>query len=402
MTPFMDSLVRPAEADCGTATLKQDSRAMAWPGEMFARWRERIESACGAFECVTLSYLTILNVLIMIFFRSIPHPQRYIAAHQCVALGILLVVGNRRPRAVCRFVRCWYPLPLYIGFFEELRGLVHLVFPGWFDASLLRFDFWLCAAQPAMWMSQFARPALDDFMQFSYMTYFVYLVLLPALLYARRETRAFWTVMTCTALAHYTVYLIAVVFPIESPHFSLAHMPTPLAPLTGGFSTSLIGVIETYGRVHGAAFPSAHVAGSMVAILCAWRYRRWLFWVTLPFFVSMMVATVYGRYHYVADVLAGMLVGAAGYAAGLKVMRQPGAVPVDVVATTAEIPERIGGSLRIDRVWTSRRKVPCEGQVGGYPHASRCYESCGVTKLQRQQRGRTPDDPDVVARNHNG
>jgi membrane-associated phospholipid phosphatase len=330
---------------------------MAWPGEMFARWRERIERGCGAFEWVTLSYLTILNALIMIFFRSIPHPQRYIAAHQCVALGILLVACSAcwRPRAVWRFVRCWYPLPLYIGFFEELRGLVHLVFPGWFDASLLRFDFWLCGAQPAVWMSQFARPGLNDFMQFSYMTYFVYLVLLPALLYARREMRAFWTVMTSTALAHYTVYLIAVVFPIESPHFSLAH--APMAPLTGGFPTTLIEVIETYGRVHGAAFPSAHVAGSMVAILCAWRYRRWLFWVTLPFFVSMMVATVYGRYHYVADVLAGMLVGAAGYAVGLALMRLPAAVPVDAVGATAENPERIGGSLGIDGAWTSGRKV---------------------------------------------
>ena len=29
----------------------------------------------------------------------------------------------------------------------------------------------------------------------------------------------------------------------------------------------------------------------------------------------MMIATVYGGYHYVADVLAGMLVGAIGWAA---------------------------------------------------------------------------------------
>ena len=308
---------------------------------MLARWRERFESACGAFEWVTLSYLNILNVMIMVFFRAISHPQRYIAAHQCVALGILLIAcsGNRRPRALWRFVRHWYPLPLYIGLFEELQGLVHLAFPGWFDASLLRFDLWLCGAQPAVWMAQFARPPLNDFMQFSYMTYFVYLALLPALLYARRESRAFWTVMTATALAHYTVYLIAVVFPIESPHFSLAH--AALAPLNGGFSTRLIERIEAYGRVHGAAFPSAHVAGSMVAILCAWRYRRWLFWLTLPFFASMMAATVYGRYHYVADVLAGMIVGAAGYVAGLKLMRRPGAVPADVAAAAQEIPERI-------------------------------------------------------------
>jgi len=347
MTPSLDSR-HSAAADSGAVALKGNSRTVTQLGIAFARWRERIDCACGAFEWVTLSYLTVLNMLLMVFFRSIPHPHRYVAAHQCIALGLLLVAcsAHRRPRALWRFVRHWYPLPLYVGFFEELRGLVHLVFPGWFDRTLLRFDSWLCGAQPAVWMSQFAGPALNDFMQFSYMTYFVYLVLLPALLYARRETRAFWTVMTSTALAHYTVYAIAVLFPIESPHFSLAR--TPLAALTGGFSTTLISVIETYGRVHGAAFPSAHVAGSMVAILCAWRYRRWLFWATMPFFVSMMVATVYGRYHYVADVLAGMLVGAAGYAAGLRLMRQPGAVPRGGAAATTEC---FQGYERVTSLW---------------------------------------------------
>jgi membrane-associated phospholipid phosphatase len=83
----------------------------------------------------------------------------------------------------------------------------------------------------------------------------------------------------------------------------------------------------------------------MVAILCAWRYRRWLFWATLPFFVSMMVATVYGRYHYVADVLAGMLVGAAGYAAGLRLMRQPGAVAADAVDVVNKATAARGGEM---------------------------------------------------------
>jgi membrane-associated phospholipid phosphatase len=80
------------------------------------------------------------------------------------------------------------------------------------------------------------------------------------------------------------------------------------------------------GRVHGAAFPSAHVAGSMVAILASWRYRRWLFWLCLPFFASMCVATVYGRYHYVADVLAGLAVGAMGFVVGTGLMRDSGSL----------------------------------------------------------------------------
>jgi membrane-associated phospholipid phosphatase len=161
-------------------------------------------------------------------------------------------------------------------------------------------------------------------MQFAYMTYFLYLVILPAILYAQKDRLAFWTVMVSTAVAHYSVYVLAVLFPIESPYYSLA--PLEMKSSANGYFTATIDLIERFARVHGGAFPSAHVAGSMVALIAAYRYRRWLFWVCLPFFVSMCVATVYGRYHYVADVLAGIAVGAIGFAAGSSLMERKGAL----------------------------------------------------------------------------
>jgi membrane-associated phospholipid phosphatase len=161
-------------------------------------------------------------------------------------------------------------------------------------------------------------------MQFAYMTYFLYLVILPAILYAEKDRIAFWNVMVSTAVANYVVYFIAVLFPIESPYHALAAMNT--TPLNGGYFTAAIELIERFGRVHGGAFPSAHVAGSTVAILASWRYRRWLFRVCLPFFLSMCVSTVYGRYHYIADVLAGIVVGALGFAVGSRLMERKGAL----------------------------------------------------------------------------
>src|ERR1700752_926588 len=137
---------------------------------------------------------------------------------------------------------------------------------------------------------------------------------------------SFWNVMVSTAIANYTVYFIAVLFPIESPFHALATMNT--TPLSGGYFTAAIELIERFGRVHGGAFPSAHVAGSTVAILASWRYRRWLFWICLPFFVSMCVSTVYGRYHYIADVLGGLGVGVFGLIAGEWLLKRRTALPI--------------------------------------------------------------------------
>jgi membrane-associated phospholipid phosphatase len=283
---------------------------------------------CGAFEWVTFAYLGWMFVLLGVFGRDVSHAGRYFAAHCAIAVGIVWLARGAtlsRNRAL-QFARHWYPLAIYIFFFEELQGLVHAIFPGWFDQWLIQFDYnFFGGVHPAAWLSRFASPGLNDFMQFSYMTYFLYLVILPGILYAQEKRAAFWTVMVATAIAHYSVYVIAVLFPVESPYFALASLN--LSPLRGGAFTTAIEFIERFGRVHGGAFPSAHVAGSAVALLAARRCKPWLFWICLPFFLSMCVATVYGRYHYIADGLAGIVAGAVGWAAGQWVMEREGALP---------------------------------------------------------------------------
>lgn len=288
---------------------------------------EALARASGAFEWVTFAYFLWLNSMIAVFHRHIPHAGRYISLHFAI-LGAVVALAwsaSRFSQPILRFVRDWYPLPLFIFSFEELQGLVHMIFPGWFDRYLIQFDFNFAGVHPSVWLNQFSSPSLNDFMQFAYMTYFLYLVILPAILWTSRDRPAFWTVMVSTAVAHDSVYAVSVLLPVESPYYSLAHLQTE--PLIGGVFTATIGLVEHFGRVHGAAFPSAHVAGSTVALLAARRYRLWLFWIFLPFYISMCVATVYGRYHYVADVLAGIAVGATGWAAGQWLLERRGAVP---------------------------------------------------------------------------
>jgi len=315
---------------CGPMTNGAETLALATEGgksDTASRWLAEAWRACGAFEWVTVGYLSWMLALLCAFHRNIPHAARYFAIHVAIAAGIVCLawMGARSENRAVQFTRHWYPLALYIFFFEELQGLVHAIYPGWFDRWLIQFDYNFAGVHPAAWMARFATPALNDFMQFSYMTYFQYLVILPAILYMQKQRAAFWTVMVSTAVAHYSVYVIAVLFPVESPYFALASLNLP--QLRGGAFTTTIEFIERFGRVHGAAFPSAHVAGSMVALLAARRYKPWLFRISSPFFLSMCVATVYGRYHYVADVLAGIVVGAIGWAAGQCIMESNGAVP---------------------------------------------------------------------------
>jgi membrane-associated phospholipid phosphatase len=302
-------------------------------GEVAAAW-----SASGAFEWVALGYLGFSATLILLFSQNLAHPFRLIALQGLVGVLILAlcsveqrsaararIVGEKWTTHWWRFWRFWYPHLFFLFCFEELGQLVHLVIPGWQDAKLIAFDRALFGVHPSLWLEQFATPARNDFFQFAYLTYFTYLLIVGGVLYLRRDWRAYWAVMTYSALAYAIGYVIAILFPVESPWFAMAGWWH--GELHGGTFTRAINFIEHYGRVRGAAFPSEHVAGSIAAFWGAWRHCRWLAWVLLPLVAGMCVATVWGRYHYVADVFAGAVTGTLGYWIGSRLMQSNGAVP---------------------------------------------------------------------------
>jgi hypothetical protein len=320
-----DAFLGDAESVIGRALKRiQAEIAAAWAGS-------------GAYERVALSYLGVSGALIAYFAKNLQHPFRLLGVQAGAALVVMLLcwVGARAAAKEARFGvsfgtqwwhfwRHWYPHLFFLFCFEELGHLMTLFTPEWQDAKLLRFDRWLTGVQPTIWLEQFATPLRNDGMQFFYLTYFTYLLILGGILYYRREWQAYWSVMTYSMVGYMCGYLIAVFFPIESPWFALAG--SWKAPLAGGPFTATINFIEHFGRVRGAAFPSEHVAGAMAAVWGAWKFRRWLFWVMVPFFFFMCVSTIWGRYHYVADIFGGMTTGTLGYVIGDRIMKWKGAV----------------------------------------------------------------------------
>ena len=313
-------------------------------GELLWREISAAWAVCGMFEIVALSYLGFSAALIALFAENLAHPFRLIGTQAFVATAILVLCGmearvaeraawrdgalREADRNVCptlpqrfwHFWRFWYPHLFFLFCFEEMGRLVHLVQPGWQDAKLIAFDHWLTGVNPSLWLERFAHPALNEFMQFAYFSYFLFLLILGGVLYYRREWQNYWAVMTYSAVGYALGYIIAMVFPVQSPWFTFAGMWH--GGLAGGPFTAAINLIEKHGRVHGAAFPSQHVAGAMAALWGAWHHRRWLFWVFLPFVICMCASTVYVRNHYVADVFGGLITGTLGYFIGGWLIRR--------------------------------------------------------------------------------
>ncbi|MDP3048011.1 MAG: phosphatase PAP2 family protein, partial [Thermodesulfovibrionales bacterium] len=55
------------------------------------------------------------------------------------------------------------------------------------------------------------------------------------------------------------------------------------------------------------AIPSGHTGVALTVLCLAYNYKRTLFRIYLPVVILLLFSTVYCRYHYVVDVIAGVV-----------------------------------------------------------------------------------------------
>ena len=252
-----------------------------------------------------LIYFTLLAVAIVVRHDRVLGWPAFIAVHVAMMALIAALVWWRRrwPHA-----HAWYPLVVPLVAFPEAALLHDLFVDQWRDRYILAFEAALFAEPPTAWLGRIQSVAFSELLQFGYLSYFLFLPIVAAVLYARPDKDPFFRLMAATILGYVSCYAVFLLFPTEGPAHTLRHLHTQ--PLPAGPLHSAVLFIQQAGT-HGNAFPSAHVVGAIVPVIFAWRHVRTLAaWLIAPL-VLMCVGAVYDRYHYASDMAAGLAIGIA-------------------------------------------------------------------------------------------
>lgn len=109
-------------------------------------------------------------------------------------------------------------------------------------------------------------------------------------------------------------YVVFVLYPVAGPYYEF---PRPAPWFLDNFAARLVyGTLEN-GSAYGAAFPSSHVAATIVATGAAFRGSRMVGSILLVPAALLTVGVVYCQMHYAVDALAGIAVAGGVIAAGL-------------------------------------------------------------------------------------
>jgi len=207
------------------------------------------------------------------------------------------------PGKTSSIVRSWYPLILIPLTYKELGYLIPLVHPHDFDRELALIDQRIFGVDPIIWLDKINYPAVTLIMQLAYLTYYVTPIVLGIVLWRTGRFADFQFFLFVLLLGFYISYLGYIAVPAIGPRFFLD--PGPARPLAGPGVTAIRGFLDRMEGVTRDCFPSGHTEITLLVLFCAHRFHKKLFYILLPFGSALIVSTVYLRYHYVIDVIAG-------------------------------------------------------------------------------------------------
>jgi len=173
------------------------------------------------------------------------------------------------------------------------------------DGSLLAFDRKLFGETPAVMFAHWAQPWLSDIMGFCYLSYLVYLhvAVIWAVFRAPEDIRRFSSALFPGFAVGFAAYLL---LPALGPGAAFPGLFA--APIAVGALTRLNDfVVGTSNAIYGT-FPSLHLLITLLLMDHDWRECRIRFWWMLGPAAGLVLSTMYLRYHYATDLLAGLIV----------------------------------------------------------------------------------------------
>jgi membrane-associated phospholipid phosphatase len=278
-------------------------------------------------DYVTQAYLLLVGILILFFHGGrVPHFQLFLLAH---GTGILLIhafiVGSaRRPEnRFFSFFRHFYPLMLYLFLYRESEQLNLMFVDGYLDPAFVALEDRIFGVQPAVvLMNAFPHPLVSEFFYLSYFSYYVMIAGVGLAFYFRRREE-FWHYLAVLSFVFYVCFLAFMFLPVAGPPAFYMEIPKYLnqqrlpyyplefpASVTSGFFFNLMGFLYSTFETGGGAFPSSHVAAAICVLFLSWRYLLRARYLILAATIALSFATVYCRYHYAVDVVAGALTAA--------------------------------------------------------------------------------------------
>lgn len=255
---------------------------------------------------LTFFFLIGLFLLTLFFREKIPLWRSQLLFYTLL-LGLLFLLkiyaDRRGARALGGFLNDFSPILFVILTYQSLGNLIQYLWPD-VDPYLIRIDFLLFGVHPTLWLQRWITPWLTDLLSLAYLSYYFLPVILIVTLYLKERKKEFHQAIFILTFGYYLSFIGYILFPAIGPRYTQAHLYT--VPLEGSWITDFVrDTLNALEHNKRDCMPSGHTQIALMVLFLSHRYERTLFYLFLPLVCGLIFSTIYLRYHYVIDLMAG-------------------------------------------------------------------------------------------------
>jgi membrane-associated phospholipid phosphatase len=258
-------------------------------------------------EAIHFAALAVLTVMALFLRHRLEDLSAMLLGYAgLAAVLIVMTILARRADSLpmpWSFLVDFYPAAFLPLLFNTLEPLIQALRGGPRDDLLIAADRAIFGVDVTVWMQRLVRPPLNDLFYIFYSTYYFIALTLAVVLWKRDRATARRFVFTLMVV-YYVSYAGYFCIPALGPRFAQASEYT-VSLTTTPIARFINDTINSLEKTKFDVFPSGHTMISVAVLIVAWRRARDVFWVLLPVATGLIIATVYCRYHYVIDVIAG-------------------------------------------------------------------------------------------------
>jgi membrane-associated phospholipid phosphatase len=274
-----------------------------------------------AFDVVVVGFSFFLIALNIIFYDKIEYTINWILIDITVIIIAFTIayLESLNDLKIWRIIHYWYIAPIILLTFRQLFFMVKPIRVYDYDKWFIQIDRWIFGSDPTRLLHQISSPLLTEILQIIYgMFYLLPIILGLSLLRKDRFIELDFAIFS-VIYGFYLSYLGYFLLPGIGPRFTLHDFNTINQTLPGLYLTNFLRDMTNVGEgitastlnpaavVQRDVFPSGHTMITLIVMYLSIKLKSRSRYFFIPIGSLLIFSTVYLWYHYVIDLIGGLI-----------------------------------------------------------------------------------------------
>ena len=270
-------------------------------------------------DVIVIVFSLLLIIVDLIFKSRIKYSVNLVMINVGVIFFVISIsrLSQKYNNKILNGIHSWYIVPLVLLTFKQLYFMIAPIHGRDYDFLLVEIDRWLFGVDPTIWLNKISFPVLTEIVQIAYSSFYFLFIIVGYELYSKKDIQKYRYAAFMIVYGFYLSYIGYFFLPAVGPRFTLHNFFAIDLELPGVFITSYLREFVNFGEsiskgipnpasiVQRDVFPSGHTQLTLILMYLTKKYQMKataFIWITG---ILLIFGTVYLRYHYVVDLLAG-------------------------------------------------------------------------------------------------